>query len=336
MTLFSIYKQTSTEVIFIYTLPNENVWKGRIDSTDNPLSLRFHQVVNLKAIKDLSPSTDKKTFSIIGFECDEGVRRNRGRVGAASAPNEIRKQLSKLPYHMDAGIVDAGNVACRDTELEEAQSKLGCYVNTLLAKSYIPIIIGGGHETLYGHYLGVREFIGQDKTLGIINIDAHFDLRADETPSSGTMFRQILSEDEKAGYLCLGIQKFGNTKQLFAEASKYHCKYISEEDITQYSQTFQVIDEFSALYDYLILTLCTDSITSSVAPGVSAPSPFGLDPKTVRTLLRYIVGKDHTLSFDLSEVNPLLDVDNMTSRLGAYLLAEVMENFERRTGMATV
>lgn len=317
-------------MIFIYRLTNENVWKGRIDNSGHPLSLRYHQVIRLKAMKELLSSTDKKTFSIIGFECDEGVRRNGGRVGAASAPNEIRKQLAKLPYHMKTGIVDVGNVVCEGGEMEQAQSSLGCYVNELLAKSYVPIIIGGGHETLYGHYLGVRKFIGPDKTLGIINIDAHFDLRTDETPSSGTMFRQILSEDEKAGYLCLGIQKFGNTKQLFAEASKYNCRYVSEEDITQYSRTFQVIDEFSGQYDYVILTLCTDSIFLAAAPGVSAPSPFGLDPRTVRTLLRYIVGKDNTLSFDLSEVNPLLDVDDKTSRLGAYLLAEVMGSFEKR------
>ncbi len=320
-----------TEVISIYTLPDENNWNGRIDDTENPLSFRFHQVVRPKSIKELSAFTDKKTFGIIGFKCDEGVRRNGGRIGAAAAPDEIRKQLSKLPYHMEAEIVDAGDVVCEDKELEKAQSELGHYLNKLFAHSYIPIIIGGGHETLYGHYLGVRQFIGANKSLGIINIDAHFDLRTDDTPSSGTMFRQILSEDENAGYLCLGIQKFGNTKQLFAEASKYNCKYVSEEEITQYDRTFQAIDEFSSQYDYVIATLCTDSISSSVAPGVSAPSPVGLDPRVVRTILRYIIEKDNTLSFDLSEVNPLFDIDDQTSKLGAYLLAEVMESFDKKS-----
>ena len=60
-----------------------------------------------------------------------------------------------------------------------------------------PIIFGGGHETAYGHYLGVRKYIGEDASLGIINIDAHFDLRPyDEQPSSGTMFKQILEHDK--------------------------------------------------------------------------------------------------------------------------------------------
>ncbi|QKY70689.1 arginase family protein [Lentibacillus sp. CBA3610] len=147
-----------------------------------------------------------------------------------------------------------------------------------------PTVLGGGHETLYGHYLGAREFIGPDKTLGIINIDAHFDMRDDPEPSSGTMFRQILEEDDKAGYMCLGIQEFGNTKALFETAEKFGCEYILEKNlgVNDFKDSFAAIDDFSKRHDYLIMTLCTDSIVASAAPGVSAPSPLGLDPKTVK------------------------------------------------------
>ena len=58
--------------------------------------------------------------------------------------------------------------------------------------------------------------IGEDASLGIINIDAHFDLRSyEEQPSSGTMFRQILEHDENSSYFVLGIQRYGNTQELF-------------------------------------------------------------------------------------------------------------------------
>ena len=84
-----------------------------------------------------------------------------------------------------------------------------------------PIILGGGHETAYGHYLGVRNYIGKEAKLGIINIDAHFDLRPyNEQPSSGTMFRQILEQDENSSYLVLGIQRYGNTQALFDKADE--------------------------------------------------------------------------------------------------------------------
>src|SRR5699024_5076700 len=121
--------------------------------------------------------------------------------------------------------------------------------------------------------------------------------------SSGTMFQQILREDKSANYLCLGIQSLGNTRSLFSEAQKHGVRYILEEDITNYDETFSVIDQFATNHDYLIVTLCTDSIISTAAPGVSAPSPFGLEPKVVKTLLRHLVSKRNTLSFDVCEVN---------------------------------
>lgn len=313
-------------MLIIKTLLNRDLWTGRIDS--DPTSLRYHQVVEFSEVNTLSTIDNQKIFSIIGFESDEGVKRNQGRIGAAEAPNEIRKFLSNLPFHhSEDKVVDVGNVPCTNGKLELAQEKLGTNISKLLNKNCIPIIIGGGHETLYGHYLGVREFIGPEASLGIINIDAHFDLRDDEVPSSGTMFRQILSKDQEIDYLCLGIQELGNTKSLFDAAKEYNCRYILEENIRKFEQTFLTIDDFANEHDYIILTLCTDAISSSSAPGVSAPSPFGLEPTTVRTLLRHIAAKGNLLSFDISEVNPLLDENNKTSRLAALLLADVMKSF---------
>ncbi|HLR63667.1 MAG TPA: formimidoylglutamase [Lentibacillus sp.] len=313
----------------IYTLADKQVWSGRIDDDANPSNFRFHQVVHLMGLDELT--SDENGFGIIGFASDEGVRRNKGRQGAAQAPGVIRQFLAKLPYLMDGQTIDVGNVHCEGEALEAAQAELGYYIKETFQTGVTPIIFGGGHETLYGHYLGARDYIGPDKTLGIINIDAHFDMRDDPEPSSGTMFRQILEENGNVGYLCLGIQEFGNTNALFETADAYGCEYILEKDITpdDFGNTFAAIDDFSKRYDYLIMTLCTDSIVASAAPGVSAPSPLGLDPKTVRELLTYAAGKRNLLSFDISEVNPLVDESDKTVRLAAYLAAETMRAFRK-------
>src|SRR5690625_6669329 len=101
--------------------------------------------------------------------------------------------------------MDVGNVVCEDRELEKAQQELGTTIHRLLEKQCIPIIMGGGHETLYGHYLGVREFLGLTASLGIINLDAHFDLRVVNMLSFVKLFEQLLSSDSHVDYLCLGI-----------------------------------------------------------------------------------------------------------------------------------
>lgn len=316
----------------MYKQPNREPWTGRTESETDMNSFRLHQIIDLQ--QDLNSTKIESAFCLIGFESDEGVKRNKGRIGAAQAPNHIRSFLASLPSTILKGnpLIDTGNITCEGNQLEKAQAELGEHVSKLLSGGGTPIILGGGHETLYGHYLGARGHLGKEASLGIINIDAHFDMREDETPSSGTMFRQILESDKNAGYLCLGIQPFGNTKSLFNIADRLGCIYLTEEEVTENkdNQVYQAIDQFVEKHDAIILTLCTDGIAASEAPGVSAPGPFGLPSKVVRKLLQYIVAKENTLSFDISEVNPLLDENDRTQRLAAYLIAEVLHHFNRK------
>lgn len=303
-------------------------WTGRIDS--GAKGRRIHEVVHNKSIDHLKSAIDN-SIGIVGFKSDEGVRRNQGRVGAAAAPNKIRKQLANLPYHSNnKNVIDVGNVTCDGTELEQAQTELGNCVSVLIDKNYTPVILGGGHETLFGHYLGVRKALGKDKKIGIINLDAHFDLRIDDQATSGTMFRQILETDKHADYLCVGLQKLGNTEQLFATAHAFNVDYIVETELYPLENTFQKIDAFASKQDAIIYTICTDVINQTSAPGVSAPAPFGLQPETVREISKQVVNQKNFISMDVSEVNPTYDVADMTSRLMGHVIAEVMMELNQK------
>lgn len=305
----------------------ENIWTGRTDHLTNKSSFRYHQVIETAEIKDLYLSN--KMCAIIGFECEEGVRRNKGQLGAAAAPNELRKELAKLPWKLPSAkqIVDVGTIECIGQELEKAQQRVGNAISEILTKGATPIILGGGHETAFGHYLGVRKHIGEHASLGIINIDAHFDLRSyEEQPSSGTMFKQILESDSKSKYLVLGIQRYGNTQELFDKADELGVTYAYEENMTVGS-TENTIKDFIDRHDYIMLTLCMDVLNAAFAPGVSATSPFGLDPSIVRSIIRTVISHKKTLSFDISEVNPILDENNRTVKLGAYLVNEAIISF---------
>ncbi len=309
---------------------NPTVWSGRIDHLENRASFRYHQVVELVDID--APISSPNTCAIIGFECEEGVRRNNGRLGAAEAPDALRSELAKLPWKLseDKRIIDVGNIECQGNKLEQAQQQLGDAVDEILTKKMTAIILGGGHETAYGHYLGVRKFIGKEASLGIINIDAHFDLRSyDEQPSSGTMFKQILEQDNNCSYFVAGIQPYGNTQELFDRADELGVTYVYEENmhIGNMNKLTEALENFIDQHDFIFLTLCTDVLNAAFAPGVSAPSPFGIDPAVVRSIIRTVTSHDKTLSFDISEVNPVLDENNRTVKLGAYLVNEVITTF---------
>lgn len=211
--------------------------------------------------------------------------------------------------------------------MEAAQQQLGEAVTAILSKGAKPIILGGGHETLYGHYLGVREAIGKDTKLGIVNIDAHFDLRPhNNQPSSGTMFRQILESDPNSRYFVAGIQRYGNTQELFDQADLLGVTYIHEDDMIpgHLDKLMTSLEDFLDQHDAVLLTLCTDVVNAAFAPGVSAPSPFGLDPSTVRAIIRKVAGHEKTRSFDICEVNPALDENGRTVKLGAHFVNEAI------------
>lgn len=308
----------------------DDIWSGRTDHLENRSSFRYHQIIELPQVDDYQPTHE--TCTIIGFASDEGVSRNKGNIGAAKAPDALRSELAKLPWRLtdEKHLADIGTIECMDQKLEEAQQQLGETISKVLRKKMTPIILGGGHETAYGHYLGARHYIGKDAKLGIINIDAHFDLRSyEEKPSSGTMFKQILDQDNNSNYLVVGIQRYGNTQELFDKADEKNVSYILEENmhVGDMNVVHEKISDFIRENDYIILTLCTDVLNAAFAPGVSAPSPFGLEPSVVRSIIRAVTADKKTLSFDISEVNPLLDENNRTVKLGAYLVNEAITSF---------
>ena len=326
-----------------YSLMPKSVWEGRVDSEDDFAGFRWHQWVKELDLneKNLKPFEGKLAFAILGFESDTGVQLNKGRTGAAKGPNSIRKELASLPCQFadDVLIYDAGNISSKGISLEEAQDSLAEAVEKILDLNLFPILLGGGHEIAFGHYKGILGHLkkkNEEKNIGIINFDAHFDLRSySEGGSSGTMFKQIADLTEKENinynYFCIGIQKHGNTQSLFNTADSLGVEYILARDIVSrddYS-LIERIDDFIIRQDYLYISICSDVFSSAFAPGVSAPQPLGLDPEKVLTLLKYALRTKKAISFDIAEVSPRFDQDDATANLASVMVFSVVHTLAK-------
>ena len=315
-----------------YSKTPDTLWEGRDDGTD-PAVQRWHQqitCIDLQEQELAELTNDQKGIALIGFACDEGVRRNSGRTGAKQGPYHFRKASVNLPVHFDANVVftDLGDVVCEAEDLEEAQNALAQLVSLALRKGYQPLVIGGGHEVAYGHYKGINDFAGAGNRIGIINFDAHFDLREPGKNgfSSGTGFLQIANDCKTAGrefrYLPLGIQVNSNTKQLFDTADSLNVKYITADQFASASQQIllQQLDEFIAGSSHIYLTICMDVFSSAVAPGVSAAAYSGLFPDPFFfSCLKTVTSSGKMVSSDIAELNPLFDQDQRTAKLAAAL-----------------
>lgn len=297
-------------------------WTGRIDGIDAH-HLRWHQVVNHIKIQDLVLFND--TWIYLGFSGDEGVRRNRGRTGAKGGPESIRRAASGLPVPKhEFEIPDLGDYVA-GSDLETDQLELCDLVCNIHKSNNRSVLVGGGHEIAYPHFLGLKKAF-PNKRIGIVNLDAHYDLR-EVDPSigstSGTGFYQILSEYPETGYLILGVNESSNTQILRNRAEALDIKQLSLFDlqIMPIEDVLYQVRIFAQQYDILYLTVCMDVFSAAFAPGVSAPAAFGLIPDArFFTLFKEIHRLNKIHAFDIAEVNPQLDIDSRTSKLAAQLL----------------
>jgi len=323
-----------------YKVTDEIVWQGRTDSESNYDAFRWHQcvkIIDLNA-RDLEVFTGKLGFAFIGFCCDEGVRLNKGRTGAAKGPLSIRSELANLPcnFLQEVKLFDVGDVLCEDSTLLESQVILAKVVQRVLSLNLFPIILGGGHEVAFGDYMGILNYLSENRekpNIGIVNFDAHFDLRPyidTHIASSGTMFRQIADVCSKKkleyAYMCIGIQKHSNTIDLFKTADRLGAKYMLAKDIIDGDdcEIIDKIEDFIKLRDYIYVTICTDVFSTAFAPGVSASQPLGLDPERVLKYLKHILKSNKVVCFDIAEVSPRFDQDDITANLAAILIYSVI------------
>jgi formiminoglutamase len=299
------------------------IWEGRLDGEE----LLYHRMFQRVREENNYDAISTKDFVLHGFAVDEGVRRNKGRQGAKDAPDIIRKNMSNFPVILpDFSLLDFGNITCDDGDLENTQHTLAKKVSKVLLKGGKSMVLGGGHEVTYAHYLGLKTAFPEQK-IGIINIDAHFDNRQPENgvgATSGTGFWQIAQEGE-INSLHIGIQRNSNTLKLFDTAHQYGMKYILADELffENLPSIYQRIDELLESVDYAYLTICMDVFNASIAPGVSASAYNGIfADATFMHFYRHMLKNEKLLALDVAEVNPSYDIQDRTARLAATLMNE--------------
>jgi formiminoglutamase len=279
---------------------------------------------------------------LVGFPQDEGVRRNGGRPGAAAAPAAIRRWLQRLtPWDGSTGadlaalrVLDLGDVDTI-TDLEASQQALGEVTGALLRAGAVPLVLGGGHETAFGHYLG---HIHAGQPVGIINLDAHLDVRPypGGRGHSGSPFRQALEHPTHPlpgeRYVCLGAQP--------GSVSRDHAAYVRDRGGTIHwcnevrgqlaAHLARASVRLQTAGCRIHLSLDCDVVRAADVPGVSAPNALGLDGVEVAGCLRQAGADAAVVGLDVVEINPSFDVDGRSARWAAVALWHFLAGLAQR------
>lgn len=307
------------------------LWTGRRDPEDGPRALRWHDVVRCVAPGDRAALDNAPAGSLvlIGFACDAGVVRNRGRPGAADGPDALRRALANTAWHRglgggsDLSVLDVGTVACAGDALEDAQAQLAELVAAVAARELVPLVLGGGHEVAWGTWQGLARAAPQ-APVAVVNLDAHLDLREPVAGrgTSGTPFRQIADDCHARGwpfrYTCLGAAQTSNTAALFERASALGARVCLDTAMATGAQAALAAARASiGDAPRVQLSICLDVLPAAVAPGVSAPAALGVPFAHVLEVIAALAADERVAAIEIAELNPRHDIDGRTARVAA-------------------
>jgi len=269
---------------------------------------------------------------MMGFACDEGVRRNNGRPGAIGGP-EAFSRCWQYRQGDEMRVADGGIHAIQNQALSLFQLAFAGQVSKAINGGSRVMAIGGGHEITWAMHLGMTGADCNEKqpVIGHLNFDAHFDLRPYfNGPNSGTSFCQIADERAFSGfdfhYLCLGLDKKSTPDFLFETARRYGVQYHLNEAVQQWTeqQWIDCIAKFAEPFDRLYVTVDMDVFRADFAPGVSALAKNGLLPEALFPVFQFLSKFEKAQCFDIAELNPLYDEDDKTAKLAVKVGRELI------------
>lgn len=281
--------------------------------SDDPNDLNLGDIV-------MSSPQDYKSAEIVllGLPQDEGVHRNKGRVGAKDAPDAIRRCLYKLVAKEGLKLFDLGNTILEDS-LEETHKTHQDLVRRILRGGKQLVVLGGGSDTSYPDCSALA--IESKRKVLAFNIDAHFDVRSDKICNSGTPYHQLLEEGhiQPENFYEIGYQHFANSQSAI--------NYLAEKHVWAYdlSQIRSIgirplLTKLLQKGDVIFWGLDMDVVQASDAPGVSAINPTGLTGREFCEVARIAGADPRSRIFEITEVNPTYDIDERTCHLAAIAI----------------
>ncbi|GEL78417.1 formimidoylglutamase [Tenuibacillus multivorans] len=262
--------------------------------------------------------------------------------GASFAPGAIRQAMASYSTYAnhsghdfrDQSIVDFGDVVMQQTDILESQDRIYKSIDHVLAKQEVEnlIVFGGDHSVSFPSIKAHQKHKG---TIGVIQFDAHHDLRnlEDGGPTNGTPFRRSIENQVLKGehIVQIGIRDFTNAKAYADYAKDQGVQVYTMQDV--YRQNIEDIIQQSLVYlkdkvDLIYLSVDMDVLDQAFAPGCPAIGPGGMDSWTLLTAVEEAAKHEMVQGMDIVEIDPTIDIRNMTSRVASHVLFSYLKGKE--------
>jgi arginase len=295
-------------------------------------------------------SMSPRKIRVIGVPLDLG----QSRRGVDMGPSAVRvagleARLESLGHVVE----DAGNITVAIAEQKKVGDPNAKYLKEITATctkhaelvlktleaGKIPIVLGGDHSVAAGTVAGVAEFYHkQHQRIGLLWIDAHSDINTPESSPSGNVHGMPL-----AAIMGLGPPELANIFNFHPKVNPENCVLVGVRDIDSIEKenirragvevfTMRDIDErgMRAVMEEALrmagrgtagyhVSLDMDWIDPEDAPGVGTPVRGGATYREGHLAMEIIADHGRMLSFEIVEVNPVIDEHNQTADLAVEL-----------------
>ncbi len=292
-----------------------------------------------------------REIALIGAPLDLGA----GRRGVDMGPSAIRYAGLEQHLRETLGIrtVDLGNVEAPVAESTDTGDERACFLPQILGlcdevaklveqsqrDGQTPLVLGGDHSVALGSLVGMASVHGRG---GVLWLDAHGDLNTPDTSPSGNVHGMVLAaalglggpEFERTGWTLpaveagkLALVGVRSLDQGERELLKHlDAKVFTMADVDRHGieNCMREAVVHAAGAGFLHVSLDLDVVDPETAPGVGTPVRGGLSYREAHLAMEVVAETGTADSFDVVEVNPVLDRENATGKLAVELIASAL------------
>lgn len=295
------------------------------------------------------------SIHIIGVPLDLGG----GRRGVDMGPSAVRiAGLSERLQALGHRVTDRGDVRTPTPETQDPGDEKKRFVHEIqgvcdqlyqeslhtLSDGAVPVVLGGDHSVAAGSVAASAAFTQRSQQpLGLLWLDAHADMNTPATSPSGNVhgmpLAALLGEDPRelamvggfapkvlaAHTVLVGVRDLDVRERDELRASGVHVftmKDIDRQGIARVME--QAIALASVGTAGLHVSFDLDVCDPTIAPGVGTPVRGGLNYREAHMAMEMIADVQRLVALDLVEVNPVLDLQNVTAVLAAELAASAL------------
>ncbi len=249
--------------------------------------------------------------------------------GCEKAPNAIIQALKEIYSNEQRKEIKTDEIKTREIQInnkniEETNKNIFNKAREFLEKKEndFVLFLGGDHSISFPL---VKAFKSINKNPGLIVFDAHADcMKPMKEPTHEEWIRALVEQGfDVKNIILIALRNLDPEELKFLKEKGINC-FFMKELFSDFKETCDLIMESARKFSSLYLSIDIDAIDPAFAPGTSYTEPAGLTSREFVYLLQHLTLLKNLKAADIAEINPNKDINNLTVKLGAKIVAELI------------